>query len=100
MKISEVLNLLEYAETYSKTYEDIINKSNKSNLTHDDLKSFSFYQGYPYSVNATVSNIHGASIEFIPNSIHENKVTRTSHPIEELIDSVPKSSDEHKIKNH
>jgi tetratricopeptide (TPR) repeat protein len=81
-------NLLEYADTYIKIYEDIIKKSNKSNLTNDDLKSFSFYQGYPYSVNATVSNIHGASIEFVPNSINENKVTRTSHPIEELIPKV------------
>jgi tetratricopeptide (TPR) repeat protein len=81
-------DLLEYAETYTKTYEDIIKKSDKSNLTNDDLKSFSFYQGYPYSVNATVSNIHGASIEFIPNSIQENKATRTSHPIEELIPKV------------
>jgi len=75
-------DLLEYAKTYLKTYEDIINQSN---LTHDDLEIFSFYQGYPYSVNATISNTCGASISFIPHSIDKNKVTRIPYPIEKLI---------------
>jgi hypothetical protein len=75
-------DLLEYAQTFLKTYEDIIKASN---LAHDDLESFHFYQSYPYSVNATISNIRGASITFIPNSIDKNKVTRVTYPIEELI---------------
>ncbi|HOA69178.1 MAG TPA: tetratricopeptide repeat protein [Methanosarcina thermophila] len=75
-------DLLEYAQTYLKTYEDIINESN---LTSDDLGLFSFYQSYPYSANATISNTSGASITFIPDSIDKNKVTRIPYPIEKLI---------------
>ncbi|MGI5992127.1 MAG: tetratricopeptide repeat protein [Methanosarcina sp.] len=79
-------DLLEYAQTYLKTYEDcIIN----SNLTQEERRHFSFIQGYPYSVSATISNIHGASIMFIPRSTDENKVTRVSYPIEK---SIPKMS--------
>jgi len=75
-------DLLEYAQTYLKTYEDIIKESN---LTNDDFKRFSFYQNYPYSINATISNVCGASVTFIPNSIDKNKVTRIPYPIEKLI---------------
>jgi hypothetical protein len=75
-------DLLEYAQTYLKTYEDIITESN---LTREDLGLFSFYQNYPYSVNATISNTNGASITFIPHSIDKNKVTRIPYPIEKLI---------------
>ena len=81
-------DLLEYAETFLKTYEYSINKSN---LTNNDLQLFTFYQGYPYSVNAAVSNVRGASITFIPHSIDENKAIRVSHPIEEII---PKMNEE------
>jgi tetratricopeptide (TPR) repeat protein len=75
-------DLVEYSQTYLKTYKDIIYESN---LTSDDLGLFSFYQSYPYSVNATISNMYGASITFIPHSINESKVTRITYPIEKLI---------------
>lgn len=75
-------DLLEYAQIYLKTYEDIINESN---LTSDDLGLFSFYQNYPYSVNATISNTNGASVTFIPHSTDKSKVTKVPYPIEKLI---------------
>jgi outer membrane protein assembly factor BamD (BamD/ComL family) len=71
-------DLLEYAQTYLKTYEGIINESN---LTRDDLGLFSFYQSYPYSVNANISNTSGASITFIPHSIDKRKVSKVPYPI-------------------
>ncbi|KKG07280.1 tetratricopeptide repeat protein [Methanosarcina mazei] len=80
-------DLLEYAQTYLKTYEDIINESN---LTRDDLGLFSFYQSYPYSVNATISNTSGASITFIPRSIEKSKVTKVPYPIGEQIPKINK----------
>lgn len=75
-------DLVEYSQTYLKTYKDIITESN---LTHEDFGLFSFYQNYPYSVNATISNTNGASIIFIPNSSDKDKVTRIPYPIEKLI---------------
>lgn len=71
----------------SQNYEDIINESN---LTRDDLGLFSFYQNYPYSVNATISNTSGASITFIPHSIDKSKVTRVPYPICEQIPKINK----------
>jgi tetratricopeptide (TPR) repeat protein len=80
-------DLLEYAQTYLKTYEDIINESN---LTRDDLGLFSFNQSYPYAVNATISNTSGASITFIPHSIDKSKVTQVPYPIGEQIPKITK----------
>jgi tetratricopeptide (TPR) repeat protein len=80
-------DLLEYAQTYLKNYEDIINESN---LTRDDLGLFSFYQNYPYSVNAIFSNTSGASITFIPHSIDKSKVTIVPYPICEQIPKINK----------
>ena len=78
-------DLLEYAQTYLKTYGDSINDSN---LTQEERRHFSFIQGYPYSASASISNIHGASITFIPHSTDENKVTRVSYSIEKLIPKI------------
>ncbi|WP_370574350.1 hypothetical protein [Methanomethylovorans sp.] len=78
-------DLLEYAETYLETYKAIIDASN---LDSNDLNSFSFYQGYPYSVNAIISASHGASIAFIENSTVKNRASKIPYPIENLIPKV------------
>ena len=80
-------DLLEYAQNYLKTYEDIINESN---LTRDDLELFSFYQNYPYSVNEAISNTNGASVTFIPHSTDKSKVTKVPYPIGEQIPKINK----------
>lgn len=57
-------NAQDYTEAFLKTYTQQV----ENNFRPEYREYFDFYANSPYKINATISNTHGAAIEFIPSN--------------------------------
>ncbi|WP_143072337.1 hypothetical protein [Methanolobus profundi] len=86
--------MFEYADIFLKQYKEIVGESV---LTSDDTETYSFYQGYPYSVNIAISNSRGTAVVFVPNSTDENTVVELTYPIENYIPEITDDEKENMV---
>lgn len=66
-------------ETYVQSFLASYNKELEDNFRPQVRKYFPFYSSYLYYINATISNVHGAALEFTPwdQEIFEFKTINT-----------------------
>ena len=55
----------ENAQDYAEAFMEAYNQQVENNFRLEYRKYFDFYANFPYSINATTSSTHGASIEFV-----------------------------------
>ena len=63
-------NIQNYVEEFMKTYTQQVEDNFSSQRGY-----FNFYAKFPYKIDATISNAHGAAIEFIPGGTRRDIIT-------------------------